>query len=361
MRTSIDPIYPSDALSLHYGNNTRLLDNSNIKSPYQNSERTTPTAVLPWKAGSGRNNKTNEKDRDRDRDKDGMREREMEKDKDMKGGNSVYEERKRSSPVSKGRAIKLEKEKIEIEKRRQLEHEHQSMQRELVRTSEALDTLQQLLRDREKSGLRKEKLFHTEKESLKSEIENMKISVDTADDEISQLLREREYMISRMDEFGKQLKDLTSDEIEDENNFTDSPIMGDQSTIYFSPNEKMKKRFSSGMGNDDNCDDIIFSSRGTVEATNNNINNNKNNNINNNNKSGNKLSKNPGGKDNFNENEAGWKRQRSRERGKEKNVLESEGAIELDVVIRSMQNVLNDRKRVRRLCRHQQLSIMALR
>ena len=109
------------------------------------------------------------------------------------------------------------------------------------------------------------------------------------------------------------------------------------------------------MGNDDNCDDIIFSSRGTVEATNNN-NNNKNKN-----KSGNKLSKNPGGKDNFNENEAGWKRQRSRERGKEKNVLESEGAIELDVVIRSMQNVLNDRKRVRRLCRHQQLSIMALR
>ena len=48
-------------------------------------------------------------------------------------------------------------------------------------------------------------------------------------------------------------------------------------------------------------------------------------------------------------------------RERERSVLESESVLELDGVIRSMQNVVNDRKRVRRLCRHQQLSIMALR
>jgi hypothetical protein len=45
----------------------------------------------------------------------------------------------------------------------------------------------------------------------------------------------------------------------------------------------------------------------------------------------------------------------------QRRVKRGEGAIELDGMILSMQSVVNDRKRVRRLCRQQQLSIMALR
>lgn len=37
------------------------------------------------------------------------------------------------------------------------------------------------------------------------------------------------------------------------------------------------------------------------------------------------------------------------------------GDIEIEAIIRSMRMVVNDRTRVRRLCRHQQLSILALR
>ena len=101
-----------------------------------------------------------------------------------------------------------ENDKIENERRRRVEEEHQSMQIELMRTSEALETLQHLLQDRDKSSQRKEKLFIAEKELLLSETDTLNRAVHQGREEMSHLVRERDYMVRRIEEFGRQIADI---------------------------------------------------------------------------------------------------------------------------------------------------------
>ena len=346
-----------NALALSNRNKTyaRERDSNNrgdIQSPYFNSELSTPTAVMSWKLNNNNNNNKINKGNDRNREKDMNNKNKNSNNNDNNNyheNDKVFEENKKSSPLTKSRSIKLEKEKIEIEKRKRLEYENQNMQDELVRTSEALDTLQQLLRDREKSSLRKAKLFLSEKELLESEIKNMKINITLSDNEVIKLLEEKDYMLRRMDEFGKQLNDLAEGNTDNDgidfdyfgnlspetNNSNNKSNSYSNNNLYNSPDSKMKKKRNINMNNSSIKHNENVSNQQARE------------------------------KDNFTGNknvqDEARKRERSSERGREKSVLESEGAIELDVVIQSMQNVVNDRKRVRRLCRHQQLSIMALR
>ena len=312
-----------------------------------------------------------ERDRERDRDRDGGVDGLLSDERNGGGGKGPGlslselstptavmqwrgEEKKRpSTAASKDRTerdtseIDRERDRTEGERRRRTEEEHRSMQAELMRTSEALETLQQLLRDRDRTSARKERLFISEKDLLVTEAESATRAFQGAKEEVLYLLRERDYMVKGLDDFSKQLCDLAGEELERE------PYNGEGSYSPLS-HTKTKGLFSNTQNAHSNSSG---SERGTPESLDPRY-----------------VSKGPGSVggaggassstvngNNINGNNSNINSSSSSSNNRVSRVAESEGAQELDGFIRSMQVVVNDRKRVRRLCRHQQLSIIALR
>jgi cell division septum initiation protein DivIVA len=284
------------------------------------SELSTPTAVMHWKGEEKKRPSTNA-GKDRTERNTSEIEREIDRERDR------------------------ERDRVEGERRRRTEEEHRSMQAELMRTSEALETLQQLLRDRDKTSARKERLFISEKDLLVSEAENATRAFQGAKEEVLYLLRERDYMVKGLDDFSRQLCDLAGEELERESYNGDgsySPLSHMKTKgVFSSQSQSAHSSSSSGRGTPESQDSRYLSKGpGSVGAGGmlNSVNGTNIHGISSNNNSSNSSSN-----------------------CRVNRVAESEGAQELDGFIRSMQVVVNDRKRVRRLCRHQQLSIMALR
>ena len=259
-------------------------DSRNAVQGMSPSEMSMPTAVVDWREGRG--------------------DREDREGKEEKKGVSVT--------PSKSAKNDNKKELKMISDRNKMIAEHRSMQEELMRTSDALETLQQLIKDRDKTNTRREKTLLAEKESLLKEAHNATSAYQNAKDEVKHLLRERDYMVRSLNEFSHQLFDLVGE--------------NDQSIL--SPIKD-----NAGINSPS---DIRTASTSTPNAT---------------------LTSTSSHAQAVGETDDNPDNLRYRELYR----IETDGAVELDGVIRSMQSVVNDRKRVRRLCRHQQLSIMALR
>ena len=316
------------------------------------SEMSIPTAVMDWRDGrEGRGDREGKGERDERGERDGREKR----------GIAI-------SPSLKSSKNDNKKELKMISDRNKMIAEHRSMQEELMRTSDALETLQQLIKDRDKTNTRKEKTFLAEKESLIREAKNATTAFQTAKDEVKLLLRERDYMVRSLDEFSRQLYGLAGEE--------------DRSVV--SP-----VKYNTGIDGTVSPSDNTPHTKDTRTKNRNNMNSNVNLNIN---LSAEKETSNRSGiygvsgsgkkergvySNDVRTNSTSTATSTSTSshvsqaiertydspysKGRDLKGYETEGAVELDGVIRSMQSVVNDRKRVRRLCRHQQLSIMALR
>jgi hypothetical protein len=314
------------------------------------------------------------RERERARSRDGEvsdgqssreREREMERDREGRGEETGQqnlslsgistptavmpwrtEENKKSVTASAPKSTEMSKAGVEGERhdahhRRVLEEEHRDMQMELMRTGRALESLQQLLKDRDKTSARKERLFLTEKEMLVSEAEQATRAFQSAKEEVLYLLRERDHTARSLDEFSRQLCNMAWEG--DDTDLSISPP-----SVHRSPSDRMSARHAtpSAEGKSSGLLSTSTSSSGSG--------------------SGSGSSRGEGSDTavgvGVGVHAGGWSSMtRIDSTEEQRRVKRGEGAIELDGMILSMQSVVNDRKRVRRLCRQQQLSIMALR
>ena len=304
--------YLSDGQSSQDGERERVRGNRSDDHGQQNlslSNISTPTAVMPWRT----------------------------------------EENRKNIPSSIPRPLEKSKTDLELERhearlRSVLEEEHRGMQIELMRTGMALESLQQLLKDRDKTTARKERLFLSEKEVLVSEAEQAFRAFQSAKEEVLYLLRERDHTARSLDEFSRQLCDMAGDG-------EDTDLSASPSSVHLSPSDNSRSRratpsaegksssmhSSSNSSNSGGDVDDPLTSLGSDAGI-------------------------GGGIGGLGVHAADWSSiNRIDSTEEQRRVKRGEGAIELDGMILSMQGVVNDRKRVRRLCRQQQLSIMALR
>lgn len=261
----------------------------------------TPTAVMPWRTEENRKSAT------------------------------------ASAPKSMETRAGVEGERHDAHHRRVLEEEHRDMQMELMRTGRALESLQQLLKDRDKTSARKERLFLTEKETLVSEAEQATRAFQSAKEEVLYLLRERDHTARSLDEFSRQLCNMAWEG--DDTDLSISPP-----SVHRSPSDRMSARHAtpSAEGKSSGLLSTSTSSSGSG--------------------SGSSRGEGSDAGVGVGMHTGGWSSMtRIDSTEEQRRVKRGEGAIELDGMILSMQSVVNDRKRVRRLCRQQQLSIMALR
>ena len=291
----------------------RVRENRSDDHGHQNlslSGISTPTAVMPWRTEENRKNVTSSVPR----------------------------------PLEKSKAD-LELERHEARLRSVLEEEHRGMQIELMRTGMALESLQQLLKDRDKTTARKERLFLSEKEVLVSEAEQATRAFQSAKEEVLYLLRERDHTARSLDEFSRQLCDMAGDG--DDTDLSASPSSAHQSP---SDNSRSKRATPSAEGKSSSMQSSSNSSSSGGDADDPLT------------SLGSETGIGGGIGGGLGANTSGWSSiNRIDSTEEQRRVKRGEGAIELDGMILSMQGVVNDRKRVRRLCRQQQLSIMALR
>ena len=303
----------SDGQSSQDGDRERVRENRSDDHGQQNlslSNISTPTAVMPWRTEENRKNVTSSIPR----------------------------------PLEKSKA-NLELERHEARLRSVLEEEHRGMQIELMRTGMALESLQQLLKDRDKTTARKERLFLSEKEVLVSEAEQATRAFQSAKEEVLYLLRERDHTARSLDEFSRQLCDMAGDG-------EDTDLSSSPSSVHLSPSDNSRSRRAtpSAEGKSSSMHSSSNSSRsgGDVDDPLTSL--------------GSDAGIGGGIGGGLGVHAAGWSSiNRIDSTEEQRRVKRGEGAIELDGMILSMQGVVNDRKRVRRLCRQQQLSIMALR
>ena len=246
-----------------------------------------------------------------------------------------------SAPKSMETRAGVEVERHDAHHRRVLEEEHRDMQMELMRTGRALESLQQLLKDRDKTSARKERLFLTEKEMLVSEAEQATRAFQSAKEEVLYLLRERDHTARSLDEFSRQLCNMAWEG-------DDADLSMSPPSAHRSPSDRMSARHAtpSAEGKSSGLLSSSTSSSGSSSG------------------SGSGSSRGEGSDTGVgvDMHAGGWSSMTRIDNTEEqRRVKRGEGAIELDGMILSMQSVVNDRKRVRRLCRQQQLSIMALR
>ena len=246
--------------------------------------------------------------------------------------------------TEKSRA-ELEVERHEAHLRRALEEEHTGMQMELMRSGKALESLQQLLKDRDRTSARKERLFLSEKEMLVSEAEQATRAFQSAKEEVLYLLRERDHTARSLDEFSRQLCDMAGDG--DETDLSASPL-----SVHRSPRDLFSSRHatpsaegkSSGMLCSSSSSSSSRSSGGDVDEPLTSFRS--------------KAGVGVGSGVGVSMHRAGWSSMNRIDSTEEqRKVKRGEGAIELDGMILSMQSVVNDRKRVRRLCRQKNLQI----
>lgn len=250
------------------------------------------------------------------------------------------EENKKSAKASAPTSMEMSRADVEVERhnahhRRVLEEEHRDMQMELMRTGRALESLQQLLKDRDKTSARKERLFLTEKEMLVSEAEQATRAFQSAKEEVLYLLRERDHTARSLDEFSRQLCNMAWEG-------DDADLSVSPPSVRHSPSDRMSTRHAtpSAEGKSSGLLSTSTSSSGSRSGE----------------------GSDAGVGIGVSMHVGGWSSMtRIDSTEEQRRVKRGEGAIELDGMILSMQSVVNDRKRVRRLCRQQQLSIMALR